>query len=99
MNLKTYLSTLERGGASRLADALGVSISFLSQMASGSAAISPARCVAIEQATIGSVSRKDLRPDDWHLIWPELLACDTACCHGASPSSVVDGPTVLTKEV
>ena len=97
MNLKTYLSTLERGGASRLADALGVSISFMSQMASGSAAISPARCVAIEQETNGAVSRKDLRPDDWHLIWPEL-ACDTACCHGASPSPVVDGPTVLTKE-
>lgn len=72
MNLKAYLSTLERGGASRLADALGVSISFLSQMASGAAAISPARCVAIEQATNGTVTRRDLRPDDWQLIWPEL---------------------------
>lgn len=97
MNLKTYLSKLERGGASRLADALGVSISFMSQMASGAAAISPARCVAIEQATNGAVSRKDLRPDDWNLIWPEL-SCDASCCHGASPSSVVDVPTVLTKE-
>lgn len=72
MNLKTYLSTLERGGASRLAEALGVSISFLSQMASGAAPISPARCVAIEQATSGAVTRKDLRPDDWQQIWPEL---------------------------
>lgn len=72
MNLKKYLSTLERGGASRLAEALGVSGSFLSQMASGDAAISPARCVAIEQATAGAVTRKDLRPDDWESIWPEL---------------------------
>ncbi len=72
MNLKTYLSTLERGGATQLADALGVSISFLSQMASGAAAISPERCVAIEKSTDGAVTRKDLRPDGWHLIWPEL---------------------------
>lgn len=71
MDLKTYLSTLERGGASRLASSLGVSISFLSQMASGDAAISPARCVQIEQKTGGIVTRRDLR-DDWHLIWPEL---------------------------
>lgn len=72
MNLKTYFSTLERGGATHLAEKLGVSISFLSQMASGAAAISPARCVAIEQATEGAVTRQELRPDDWHLIWPEL---------------------------
>lgn len=74
VDLKTYFSTLGRGGPSRLADALGVSISFLSQMAAGTAAISPARCVAIEKATGGIVSRQELRPDDWHLIWPELCA-------------------------
>lgn len=33
---------------------------------------SPANCVAIERATGGAVTRRDLR-DDWHLIWPELL--------------------------
>lgn len=33
---------------------------------------SPANCVAIERATVGKVSRKDLRPDDWREIWPEL---------------------------
>lgn len=29
-------------------------------------------CPAIEQATNGAVTRKDLRPDDWWKIWPEL---------------------------
>lgn len=72
MELRAYLSNLERGGASRLAESLGISISFLSQMASGTAAISPARCVLIEKETNGAVSRRDLRPDDWMLIWPEL---------------------------
>jgi DNA-binding transcriptional regulator YdaS (Cro superfamily) len=29
-------------------------------------------CVAVEKATKGKVTRKDLRPDDWKSIWPEL---------------------------
>lgn len=29
-------------------------------------------CAAIEGSTKGAVMRWDLRPDDWHLIWPEL---------------------------
>ena len=33
---------------------------------------SPQYCVAIEQATDGAVTRQDLRPSDWHKIWPEL---------------------------
>ena len=35
--------------------------------------VPPIRCVLIEQVTNGQVTRKDLRPDDWHLIWPELI--------------------------
>lgn len=73
MKLKTYLEQLERGGVRSLADTIGISSSFLSQMASGRCKISPARCVLIESATNGIVSRKELRPDDWMLIWPELL--------------------------
>lgn len=33
----------------------------------------PANCVAIERATGGAVSRRKLRPNDWWLIWPELI--------------------------
>lgn len=29
-------------------------------------------CLRIERLTAGKVSRKDLRPNDWHLIWPDL---------------------------
>ena len=72
MNLKSYLAGIERGGASRIAEELGVSLSFLSQMATGKSAISPARCVAIEAITEGVVTRRDLRPNDFHLIWPDL---------------------------
>lgn len=73
MDLKTYLASLERGGVSKLAEEIGVSASFLSQMAAGSSAISPARCVLIETATKQAVTRRDLRPDDWASIWPELV--------------------------
>lgn len=76
MNLKSYISEGQRGTASKLAVALGVSPSYLSQMASGDTPISPERCVAIEQATDGTVTRKDLRPD-WEKIWPELSRTKT----------------------
>lgn len=72
MNLREYIKGLDRGGAALLAGKLGVSPSFLSQMASGIAAISPERCVAIERETCGAVTRKDLRPGTWRNIWPEL---------------------------
>lgn len=38
----------------------------------------PVHCLAIERATNGAVTRRDLRPDDWHLIWPELAKADGA---------------------
>ncbi|EGY27937.1 prophage-related protein [Candidatus Regiella insecticola 5.15] len=71
MRLKEYLDSLEPGGHKIFARKLRVSPSFLSQMASGTASISPARCVEIELITEGTVTRRDLRID-WVSIWPEL---------------------------
>ena len=31
-------------------------------------------CASIEVALNGAVTRQQLRPDDWHRIWPELAA-------------------------
>ncbi|MGO4479991.1 transcriptional regulator, partial [Massilia sp. 2TAF26] len=61
MDLKTYISS-ERGRATQLATALGVSASYFSQMVAGTSPISAERCVDIEVATRGVVTRKDLRP-------------------------------------
>lgn len=72
MKLKTYLSEMDRGGPSAFAASIGISMSYLSQLASGLASISPVRCVEIEKITNGAVLRRDLRPDDWQQIWPEL---------------------------
>jgi len=70
MQLKQYISE-ERGRASKLAKEIKVSPSYLSQMASGEAPISPKKSVEIEIKTGGLVSRKDTNAD-WEKIWPEL---------------------------
>lgn len=71
MDLNTYLAT-PRGRTKSLSEALGVSGSLVAQWARGKP-ISAERCVPIERATDGEVRRWDLRPLDWHLIWPELI--------------------------
>lgn len=71
MKLSEYIKS-ERGNGTALADKLGISLSHLSQIAADSTSTAPARCVLIEQFTDGKVTRRDLRPDDWQAIWPEL---------------------------
>jgi DNA-binding transcriptional regulator YdaS (Cro superfamily) len=64
------------GGKSSLARAIGVTPQMVSQWArvEKPKPIPVTRCIAIEQATGGAVTRKDLRPNDWHLIWPEFAS-------------------------
>ncbi len=61
------------GSQALLAKAIGVTQPTLNQWISGDRPVPIERCVLIEQATNGQVTRKDLRPDDWHRIWPELV--------------------------
>lgn len=71
MHLQIYVSSLDRGGFSMLASQIGVTSSFLSQMASGYTRIPASRALAIEQATNGLVTRREMLPDDWHRYWLE----------------------------
>lgn len=50
----------------------------VSQWASGLKEVPVDRCTAIELATAGKVMRWDLRPQDWHRHWPELVGRDDA---------------------
>lgn len=72
MDLKTYLSNAGHGAQSSLAEAIGAFPSDVSNWLAGRRKPSISKSVAIEVATQGQVTRRDLRPDDWHLIWPEL---------------------------
>ena len=68
-----HVHPLDRPGVrSLIAKKLSISRQSLSNWkASGDVPIR--HCVDIERATNGAVTRKDLRPDDWQAIWPELI--------------------------
>ena len=59
------------GGRLVLAQLLGVSAAAVGNWKIRGA-IPIEHCAAIEIATEGAVTRRDLRPDDWQKIWPEL---------------------------
>ncbi|MCG8985838.1 helix-turn-helix domain-containing protein [Delftia acidovorans] len=72
MQLQEHLKLSGRGSKAVLARAIGAHPPDLSDWLSGKRAVPVHHCVAIERETKGAVSRRDLRPDDWQDIWPEL---------------------------
>lgn len=54
--------------------ATGTTRGYLRQIAYGNKTASAEVAAGVERVTNGSITRKDLRPDDWALIWPELAA-------------------------
>ena len=82
MTLVEYIQAA-RGNAAALAKALNVHKTQISNWArpkDPKTMIPPARCVQIENATDGGVTRQELRPD-WLEIWPELATP----CSGPKP--------------
>lgn len=76
MKLSEYVGAA-RGRVSALAASLGVSGSMVTQWAAGKP-VSAERCAEIERVTDRCVMRWDLRPTDWHLVWPELVGIEGA---------------------
>ena len=64
------------GGMNKLAKKLGLPPPVVSAWAAGTRPVPIIRCVEIEELTGGEVTRKQLRPDDWWQIWPELRGED-----------------------
>jgi DNA-binding transcriptional regulator YdaS (Cro superfamily) len=63
----------------RLAELVGVNPATLYQaLTAKGAGFSPAECVRIERESQLELRRWDLRPKDWHLIWPELIGAEGA---------------------
>ena len=60
------------GGLTSLARMIGVSVPTVHEWKTFKRQVPAGRCLAIEKATRGAVSRRDLRPDDWQQYWPEL---------------------------
>ena len=72
MNLHEYISKKGRGSIRELARRIDAHPPDVSRWASGKRAVPEKSAVAIERETHGAVTRRDLRPDDWQQIWPEL---------------------------
>jgi DNA-binding transcriptional regulator YdaS (Cro superfamily) len=70
VKLDSYLQQVKQ---TDLAEKLGISQGLVSMYSSGARTVPIERCVEIERATDGQVTRQELRPDDWHKIWPELV--------------------------
>lgn len=86
MELKTWVET-KRGRGGALAKAIGVPPSFVSKMVSGDKPVPLGQCMPIERATGGAVTRRDLRPLDYDLHWPDLAVSQ-------QPATVQDGANV-----
>lgn len=56
-----------------LAEKVGVNEQYLYQCLTGRKAMKPEEAVRVERESAGQVTRRDLRPEDWHRIWPELV--------------------------
>lgn len=80
MDLKNYL--IESGTKKAdFARAVGVSPALLHQWIERIRPVAIQHCSVIERQTEQKVSRKDLRPDDWQKIWPELAAAELRGVH------------------
>lgn len=82
MKLNDYLD--KHGAKTKLATEIGAQVQLVWQWSSGVRPVPIERCYAIEQATNGAVTRRDLRPDDWQKIWPELAPAQS---HQAQPAT------------
>lgn len=65
------------GSEKALADRLGVTKAAVWQWKQEGRKTPIEHCAAIERISGGAVTRRELRPDDWDSIWPELAARPT----------------------
>ena len=79
MDLKTYLKGLsDEAAREAFAAACETTLGHMRNCCYGDKRLAPATCVLAEAATSRAVMRWDLRPEDWHRIWPELIGAPGA---------------------
>lgn len=72
--LKTFLRRLpDEDSRSQFAVSCETTLGHLRNVMYGQKPCSPLLAAQLEAHTAGAVTRRDLRPDDWHRIWPELV--------------------------
>lgn len=73
MKLSEYLRPLPKDARVLLADRCGTSFLHLRNIAFSGKSCGYPLAAAIERETGGAVRRWELRPNDWHVVWPELV--------------------------
>lgn len=71
--LRSYLNGLSLLMQREFAAKCGTSVEYLRKAISTKQKLGAALSVKIEANSKGAVSRKDLHPEDWFDIWPELI--------------------------
>lgn len=72
--LKSFFSSLSKDEKTDFATKCGTSVGYLTVSISRKQLFKAELCVVIERVTNGLVTRKNLRPNDWAAVWPELNA-------------------------
>lgn len=70
--LREYINTLSIDKQREFSIKCETSLEYLRKAISKKQKLGAALSVALEKNSGGYVSRKDLHPDDWKKIWPEL---------------------------
>ena len=78
MKLSEYIEPLSRSEREALARLTGTTFLHLRNIAFSGKSCGPLLAVALDAATDGAVRRWDMRPDDWHRFWPELIGTEGA---------------------
>lgn len=87
MTLSEYLAAGGRGALVRLSASICAHAPDVSRWARKKRPVPEKSATAIEQATAGAVTRRELRPNDWYRIWPELVTPETPAPSAAAPAS------------
>mgnify|MGYP002132474518 CR=1 FL=1 len=69
------------GGISKLAAALNESVATVSNWRARG--IPVPRCAEVERVSGGTVTRRQMRPNDWQQIWPELASASGLAISGS----------------
>lgn len=93
MELKQYLKPMSPQARNSFAVIVGSSRGHIQNVAYGYRVCAAELAVSIERETQGVVSRKDLCPDNWQKIWPELAQAPATIAQAATETIAVDAVT------
>lgn len=76
--LRSYLNGLDRAEQAVYAKQCGTTVGYLRKACSVGQPLREKLCALLELHSHRAVTRQDLRPEDWHVIWPELRSAADA---------------------